>query len=316
MGFTNKYSAVAVACSIALVGCGGGSATEVFEGSSNELADDGTDVEASEGSFFSADDGIGFASNIGENLSAVVTRAVSASATELGTSGGSGTDNDTDTANAECDSGSVSASVGTDENDELQNASLVFNNCVIDGQTTTGSMAFSVSSTGASDVVDIEFADFGSTGPEGDSFIDGGVNFSIDDNLSASVSGTQIALTADGETVVFSNFALNVSTDNITETTSIDGQASIATSSDGSIEFSISPAFSIAAEDDNPAIGTLNLTHSDGSFLIIDANTGNPDTYAFTVSGDGAVTTGVGRWDDEDFAAPAIAYSSFNNSNF
>ena len=313
MDLSSKYCAIALACSVVLVGCGGDSDSDLDAGSFT------ADAVPSQGTFFNDQDGLRFARDMGFNLSSVVTKAFESTSSGLSNAAAnddptSGIYND-DTSVEQCDSGSVSSSVGTNANNELENASIVFNNCVIDGQTTSGSMSFSATMPGNSDVLVIEFAEFGSTGPQGDSFIDGGLTMSINDDLSSSVSGSELTLIADGDSTVFSDFAINTEFGSDDNTASFDGQGTITSSVDGSVEISISPAFSGPA-DGNPTRGVLTMVHEDGSSLTINANTGNPDTYAYTVNGDGVVTSGVGRWDDESFETPNLAGTGFSNSGF
>ena len=320
MGLSNKFSALAIACSIALVGCGGsgGESEDVLGGPVNagdtaNPSDVATDpdmelapVEAT-GSFFNATDGVRFASSLGENLSSILASALGA------TSGGGGSATGADVVARTtredfvepCDSGSISSSFNSDASGEVGVSSIVFNNCTFDGQTSTGSISIQSSASGNSENLVLEFADFGSTGPQGDSFIDGDINVAISDDLSSSISGTQLTMTADGETTVFSNFELTTASDDVSGNSTVGGMATIASTTDGTIEFSLIPAFSGPA-DGFPTVGTLNLSHSDGSFLIIDANTGDPDTYSYTVSGDGSVTSGEGRWDEEGFDIPSL----------
>lgn len=324
MGLTTKFSAVALGCSIALVGCGGsGSITDTNATTADvdpaALFTQDTNVAASNGTFFSAEDGVRFASQMGQDLSSVVGQALGSSSAGFADAAPdndptSGIFND-ETSVSQCDSGSVSSSIGTNVNDELENASFVFNNCVIDGQTTSGSMSIAASATGGSEVLTIEFADFGSTGPEGDSFIDGGVRLSVDENLSSSISGTQLTMVADGETTVFSNFALETSFNDDAGTATVGGQATIASSVDGTIQFSIDPAFTGPA-DGYPTVGILGMVHSDGSSLAINADTGDDATYAYVVNGNGSVTSGVGMWADESFQSPVLANGTINNFGF
>jgi len=219
-----------------------------------------------------------------------------------------------DTAAAECDSGSISTSVETDANDNPESASIVFNDCVISGQTTTGSLAISTSSLDGPEIVTIEIADFATSGPEGDSSVDGVITLITQGESSLLVDSTLLTLTAGDETVVFSDLSFDASADDIAGTVTIGGQTTIASSSDGSIELLLDPAFS-GPEDGNPAIGVLTLTHEDGSSLVIDANTGDPDTFAFTINDNGSISTGIGQWDD-DLVAPAVAVSDVIDLNF
>jgi len=313
MSFKYRMTVVAVSLSAALVGCSDDSSTvasvdaNVSDISANNPI---TPTADGRGEFFNAEAGIDFASYLGSSLSSVTNRAVGSSSTVFGEASqnddpASGIYND-DTSVNQCDSGSVSNSVGTGSNDQLENASIVFNNCVIDGQTTSGSMSFSSSSTGNTENLSISFDDFASTGPEGNSSMDGDIVISINEDFSASIGGSRLTISDDSDTTVFSNYNLTAQSDSQTGATSIGGQATIASTENGEISFQISPAFSAEASEENPTSGVLTMVHSDGSSLLIDAGTGNPDTYAYTISGGGSVTSGVGSWDDEDFEVPAL----------
>jgi len=323
MDLKNKLSLVAVTCSIVLSGCGSSSDTVILDDPT--VADSDTDLAGSdpddvvvEGSFFNAEDGLSFASDLGE-ASSMFTQVLDSSSNVF--------DDDTpddddptddlvedDTAAAECDSGSISTSVETDANDNPESASIVFNDCVASGQTTTGSLAISTSSLDGPEIVTIEIADFATSGPEGDSSVDGVITLIAQGESSFLVDSTLLTLTADDETVTFSDLSFDASADAIAGTVTIGGQTSIASSSDGAIDLSLDPAFS-GPEDGNPAIGVLTLTHEDGSSLVIDANTGDPDTFAFTINDNGSISTGIGQW-DEDLVAPAVAVSDVIDLNF
>lgn len=316
MGSLYKLSALTIACSLVLAGCGSGSSSDSNTGAAGitDLPIDNS--VASNGIFFSDDGGVDYASGLGGDLMSVVDRAVGSSNSALSTAAveddpSTGLFNDS-TSVEQCDSGSISTSVASNTNNDLESASIVFNNCVIDGQTSSGSMSISASSSGNIQVLNIDFADFGSTGSEGDSYIDGGIAMSIGDDLSTSISGSQLALTADGETTVFSNYSLNASNDDTSGDISMGGGATISSSTDGTLSIAINPAFSGPA-DGNPIVGVLQMLHADGSSLIVDADTGNPDTYTYIVNGNGAVSSGIGNWDDEGFVVPAFADGNLGN---
>ena len=319
MAFSTQYSAVALGCSMVLVGCGSGT---IVDQSATANTSDTAIIQASEGTFFNERTALDFAGGIGTGLTSVVTRAFTSSNGEL-TAAAQNNDPTTGVFNDEtsveqCDSGTISSSFGSGENGDFENGSIVFSDCVTDGQTTSGAISFSADSSSSSESeVAMEFADFGSTGPLGDSFIDGDIALSIREDLSSSISGSELTMTADGETTVFSNFLLDTSFD--TDSMSIDGGATIASTVDGTVDISINPAFvtpmdSAAEQAGNPTTGIMRMTHSDGSSLTIDANTGNDDTFAYVISGNGSVTTGVGMWDDEDLEIPFVANGSVSNS--
>lgn len=307
-----KLSVIAVALSTAMAGCGGSSSSTP---SPNDVA--AADVAAanaagtvSEGTFFNANDGINFASAVGGNLANVSSRALGSTSSVFGEASqnddpASGIYND-DTSVEQCDSGSVSSSIGTSEAGELDNASLVFNNCVIDGQTTTGSMSFTSQSSGSSDTLTVSFDDFAVSGSEGNSSMDGAVRITIDDDLSSRVSGTRMTMTVDGDRTEFSNFDLESQVNLDTEASSLGGQATITSTQDGRITMSINPAYASDGEE-YPTRGAMTLIHEDGSSLIIDAATGDSATYAYTINGGGSITSGIGNWEDEIFDLTAFA---------
>ncbi len=318
MGMKHQLSIVAVFLSMAMVGCGGGDGNSIVNmnanGGGNPSVNPGTPNPAltgtpSDGTFFNAEAGTDYASYLGGSLSNMSTRAVSSSSNVMGNASqnndpASGLYND-DTSVEACDSGSISYSVGTNAADELENASIVFNNCVSDGQTATGSMSFAAQSSGNTDTISISFDNFATSGPEGDSSMDGDVSLSINEDLSASISGTSFTMVADGETVVFANYNLESQNDSQTGAASLGGQATITSSVNGQINFVINPAF-VSSGEANPTSGVMTMTHQDGSSLTIDADTGDPATYAYIINGGGSITSGVGNWDDEDLEVPAL----------
>lgn len=307
MGFKYQLSVVAVALSVAMVGCGDdGSSIVNMNAQGVPTAPTVSDVP-SDGSFFNAEAGVDFASVLGGSLSTLSSRALGSSTSAFGDA--SQTNDPTsglyfdDTSVEACDSGSVSSSIGTNANDELENASIVFNDCVTDGQTASGSMAFSAQSSGTTETLSISFDDFAVSGSDGYSSMDGDFSLSISEDLSASISGSTFTLVADGETTVFSNYSLNTAVDPDTGASSMGGQAVITSSQDGQISFVISPAFESTGEE-NPTSGVMSMTHADGSQLIIDAGTGDPATYAYTINGGGAISSGIGNWADEGLQNP------------
>lgn len=314
MRMQQSFSVLAIACGMALTGCGGSSGgddTSALNASGGPITP--TAPAGPNGTFFNDIDGVNFASTLGGGLSSVAERAIDSSTRAFSSAAvddnpASGVFND-ETSVESCDSGSISYSVATDANNELTNASIVFNNCVVGGQTSTGTMSFSSSSSSNSETLNVSFSDFATRGPEGDSSIDGDVSMEFGENGSGSISGSQLTLVTDGETTTFSNFGLHGALNDTTGESSVSGQAVIASSTDGTIQFNIDPALTGPA-DGNPTVGQLSLMHSDGSSLTIDANTGNPDTYSYTIFGNGSTSSGVGNWDDEDIAISAFASRS------
>jgi len=305
MGIKQHFTVTVLAASMALVGCGGSSDFDT----GNNGPSTGSNVPSS-GSFFNANDGVNFATKLGGKLSGVTTNAVDSTSQGLSNSAQnddptSGVYNDSNSVE-QCDSGSVSYSFATDAADNLENASIVYNNCVLGGQTTTGTITMNATNSGPSESLTIAFGDFGNTGADGDSYIDGAVTMSFSDNGDASINGTSLTMTADGETTTFTNFALNTATDPNGTDVSVDGQATIASSVDGTITFVINPAL-VGPADGNPVVGQMLMTHEDGSSLLINADTGNPATYNYTVNGNGAITTGTANWDDAGLIAPRLA---------
>lgn len=312
MKLTNKLTAVALGCSIAMVGCGGGS-----------LSDDTVSAiansEPSNGTFFNDQDGIDFASSLGFDMKSVVNRALDSSNDGLANAAEnddptSGVFND-DSSVEQCDSGSLSSTVNTNAAGDLENATIVANDCLIDGQTTSGSLFLTASSSAGSDTINVEFADFGSTGVEGDSFIDGDVTMSIGEDLATSISGTRLTMTAAGETTEISNFALITTYDDSLDNITVDAQATISSSAGGAITFATGPAF-FGPLEGNPVNGVLVMTHSDSSTLTIDANTSDPETFAYTLNGNGMISNGVSTWKGEDLDNLFQASSSLTNTGF
>ena len=121
------------------------------------------------------------------------------------------------------------------------------------------------------------------------------------DQTTATISGPGLTMTADGETITFANYSMTVVDNETNGATSVAASMTVQSSVDGTITLDISPALSIPDDSyDYPTSGTLTMTHSDGSSLTIDANTGNPETFNYIINENGATSSGTENWIDTE----------------
>ncbi len=205
-----------------------------------------------------------------------------------------------------CQSGTASMQETTDDATfETTALSASFNNCSSGTETINGSI--SISGSGLA-----ENADAGSVSLVIDNFtvsgtapasVDGSVQLSVTvagDETTATVQGPGLTMTSDGETISFTNYAMTVINNAATDAVSAQGTMTMASSIDGTITMSINPALETPDQSTNeyPVSGTIALTHSDGSSLTINADTGNPQTFSYVVNDGSATVSGSGNWDD------------------
>lgn len=116
----------------------------------------------------------------------------------------------------------------------------------------------------------------------------------VGDETTASVNGSGLTMTADCENISFSDYSVTVAENDLTGSSSMTASMSVTSSIDGTITVDVNPAlFTPDDFSDYPISGTIEMTHSDGSILTINADTGNPATFSYLVNENGATTTGT-----------------------
>jgi len=260
------------------------------------------------GPFFNAEAGIGFANNFGKSM----TRVFNAASGGVGDSFGEEPTEDSyfssraiQSDSFPCDTGSLDTSIDIDdESGELNGLALSFNNCNSGGSLSTGSMAVTISGSFDNPQYSLQFDNFTSTDADGTSAIDGMLNASgsqSGETSTMAISGSSLSMRLDDEQTTFKNYALTVVDTETSGTSALSGSAQLESSVDGNIDISINPPLSVGSEgDDYPESGGIVMTHSDGSSLAINADNGDPESFDYTISADGATTSGVERWDNTD----------------
>ena len=203
--------------------------------------------------------------------------------------------------------GSIDLSQTTDDlTGELTAAGIEFENCVDGSETSDGGITISgsaLSDNADSGTVSINIDNFSVTGADPVA-MNGEINASttlVGDETTATVNGSGLTLTAEGETITFSNYSVTAVSNDTTGAATLSASLTVNSSVDGTIAMNINPP--LAAPDDStdfPLTGTIVMTHSDGSSLTINADTGNPATFSYTVTENGATTSGTANWADTD----------------
>ncbi len=212
----------------------------------------------------------------------------------------------TDQSLVDCGSGSISAR-GLD-NPQNFRATISFNNCKNDGVIANGSIGISGSmlesaadSDDLSANVKVTFNNLTISGQESAS-INGDLSIDVIDNaqqLELSMAGNALTTIADGQTNTLSNYEIAM--------TEISGESTLSlnmtlhSSEHGSIVFKTDSPLSGDAFSDNPTSGSFTMTHSDGSYLSVDANNGDPDTFAYTIFNGSSITSGNSNWTELEF---------------
>ncbi len=205
-----------------------------------------------------------------------------------------------------CDSGSLSYTVSTnDSTGELTAASLNFNNCRQGLETSTGSVEISGSfdDSGDNGSATITANNFSVTGGVEPLALNGSLTISAQSNgntTSGSISGTSITMTAGIETVVFSNYSLTASGNTDTGSGSISAAMQIDSNIAGTLTMAINPPLVVTAQSEYPESGLLVMTHSDGSSLTMNADTGDASTFSYIINDNGTVTSGVANWSETE----------------
>ncbi len=307
---TIRVFATACVVPVLLSACGGGGSGGSFPGvdtGSGEGFTGGGDT------FFNDVDGIKFADSIGGSFNAIFD-SIFAGFNQDTTA--SGTFNQrvkraaqTDT--TQCSSGG-SISVTSNINDatgELTSMSMSFNNCSSEGSVANGSMTLSMTGTQTNSTVTMSFNNFSTTDGSDTSSLAGTISVSVVESgslMTSTISGDRFTMASAGEAVTFSNYNITSVINDDTDAASLSGGATIETTSDGTLVMSIDPALQTNGSDDYPVSGTIGWVHSDGSQLLIDADTGNANTFNYTVNDGASVSSGVGNWADTDVGGFAL----------
>lgn len=302
----------AMAVPVLLSACGAGSDSE---SNSPTITGDGSGFTTSGRTFFNDSDGIKFADALGGSFSDVLTAIMGgvggASSTEA--SGGSISQRmkrATQSDSVACASGGTISNTVTssDSTGEIASVTMSFNNCLSDGNLSNGSVSLSVSGTETNQSVAIDFNQFRSVEGGDTSSIDGAININAVQSGSTfltTISGSNITMVSAGETVAITNYNLRSEVDDISGATSLEGGSTIITGA-GALTMSISPALSVAGNADYPSTGVIAWSHSDGSSLSIDADTGNGDTFNYVIGDGSSTTSGVGNWSETDIGEFAL----------
>jgi len=291
-----------------LAACGGGSSGDsaTVDSDGNQMGAGGSSVAP----FFNPDSGIGFANELGESMSRVFNAASGSVGESLVVEP---TEDSRYSARAiekdslPCDTGSLDSAIDIDDQSgELNGISLNFNECNSGGSVATGSMAVTISGTLENQQFNVSFDNFSSSSAaDGTSSINGMINASSSQNgdtSTVSISGSSLSMGNDEEQITFNDYALTAIDSEASGASMLSGYVEIVSSVDGTIDVSINPPLNIASEtDDYPVSGGIVMTHSDGSSLSMNADNGDPASFDYTITADGATTSGVERWDNTDF---------------
>lgn len=259
--------------------------------------------------FFNDADGVSFANGLGATMSRLFTAG---SGGALGGARSSDANSFQGFINRartnesyDCESGTVTSYTDTDDaTGDFTGGGFTYNNCVEDGVTANGSLSFtsSMSADGTSGSITMAFTSFSAEDSGEIAAINGTITIDLagDDNESRfTIRGPSLSLVDSQGSIEFNNYNMTVIESAVTGSQSLSVDASI-TDASGTIDMSIDPAFQIAGTDIHPATGVLSMSHSDGSSLMIDADSGNPDTFNYTVNDGSSVFSGEDRWDNTD----------------
>ncbi|MEE9333923.1 MAG: hypothetical protein V3U65_07505 [Granulosicoccaceae bacterium] len=299
--------ATAVAIPILLSACSSDSSSPADTGGSTGGTTGSTTGDTSGTTFFNDADGISFANTIGSGFS----NALDAVLSGVGSGGSIASASNlsqrlaraTDIESTACDGGGTIAVSSTvdDTTAEVTDFGLTFNSCNSGGVLSTGGVSFTISGAAPTQAVTMNFDNFASLENGESNSINGTVSIALSNTngvISTTVSGTSITMVTGGETITYSNYNLMSGQDSAGNS-SISGAATIATSSDGTLMMSINPAL-VTGASDYPETGTILLSHSDGSSLTINADTGDASTYSYIISDGVSTTSNVGNWSDTD----------------
>ncbi len=213
-----------------------------------------------------------------------------------------------------CDSGSIAYSTNDVNNDgELDTADTVsinFNNCVVtdaeDGTvfTSNGAVALqinSISADGASVNAAATYTNLVLSEDDYSSSINGSMTLDVQttvDTTISTISGEKIDFIDDDATGILNNFSLSESFNEQTEVWTESHEAIMASTVIGGQVIIKSITEFQGVGDDFASTGELKIEGADGSFVALNADTGNVDTVLITISDGGATTSEEINWDD------------------
>jgi len=302
--------AAAVAIPVLLVACSSDSSNPP----STTGGTTSTTGETGDRAFFNDDAGFSFANTMGGGFSNAFDAIFGGLGAGSGATASSGiatrsglsarlSARATESETSACDGGgTASYSITTNDTTmELTSFALAFNNCVTDGAVSNGSVSFSITGTEANPVISMTFNNFVTVENGVSNSINGNVRVTVTESangaISTTIAGSQITMVADGETITYSNYSL-VSSQDSAGNASVSGTATITTV-DGTLVMTIDPPL-VTGISDYPETGTINWSHSDGSSLEINADTGDAATFSYTVNDGVTVTSGIATWAETD----------------
>lgn len=205
----------------------------------------------------------------------------------------------------DCQSGNIRAR-GFDNPDNFR-ATLTFNNCNNDGVLTNGSLTVNGSiqeelldSDYGSANVAVTFNDLRMSGQESAS-INGDISIEFLENaeqLIFNIAGTALTTVSEGQTNTIRDYQLAMSEDQGQTTMTLD--MTLHSTEHGSITFETNTPLTDNIAGDHPSSGMFTMTHSDGSYLIVDADNGNPDTFGYTIFNGSSTISGDKPWSEFD----------------
>lgn len=295
--YASSSTLSAVAAGLLLVGCGGGGSSP---GTSNPVVNPDPNPDEP---FFNSDAKFSYADSLVGKFAGIFRTAVEASSGLQAKRTIAAVEN----LNIDCQSGgTMNMSVTTDDaTGEPSALSVNFNSCRNGSETSNGSINLSsnLDATGDNGTVVMSANNFSVTGGVDPVSVNGEVTISMQtngDQSTASISGPSLSMTAGSESLTFSNYSIVAVENSSTDAASLSGRVTIASSIDGTINVEISPALTSDVDADYPTAGRLVMTHSDGSSLALDADNGDPNTFNYTITENGTVTSGVANWADTE----------------
>lgn len=294
--------------SISLISCGGSGGD-----GGNDNNDSDTDTATRSGSVFNEENGIEMANSIAAPLSAFVSSFLAIDNEDEdnvydAVKNRSSMLRANESFTVDCDSGSMTIEMELDDaTQSLSKTVTTYNDCAFDNESTMNGSLTMVATDGdlSSDNVSvaISFDNLNMTSETDTANLHGSldmVTFSDETTSYLQVSGSDLTMTENGEIVRFSNFDFSAMSDDIEESFSIGGSGVVG-HGDDSIETIIDPPLT-GATDTGIETGMVTMNADDGSYLIIDADTGNPDTFSYTIFDGSTTSTGERNWTDTDLS--------------
>lgn len=221
----------------------------------------------------------------------------------------------TESNTTDCDvSGSVKISVSDrDENGVMDNGdsmSLDYNKCVTgsddDASTLDGKIVMTINSlSDASGEVDIRlgFDALTMIDDDGKSVIDGDIGFSASANdtvASFSIDGSKLVFSADDEIGIMQDFDFSLTMNSSTSAwTQSQNVIYAGTDMDGKIIVETLITMQ-GVGSSNPAVGQVKISGANGSYMLIDADSGNANTVILTTFDGSSATTEELNWNELD----------------